>query len=242
MDSKFNLINHYRKLWFFNFHRTEGNNVQLQRDYFARIFLAEIEEFFPLQGKSMLDVGGARGEYAKFVHETRGGDTVNLEPQWRSFLWPKTVQAFANDIPFSDHQFDLVICRGVMEHVPTPVQQLSVNEMYRVMKPGGFCYVLIPPWYNPHAGHSLKPFHIFPFPVAKFLRQLVFRKKIVARSFADAGLYPITFGRMRQMMQTAGFDIVATRDTHFRLHFMTRIPFLREILVPAVAFIATKKS
>jgi hypothetical protein len=76
--------------------------------------------------------------------------------------------------------------------------------------------------------------------VAKFLRQLFFRKKLSARSFAEAGLYPITFHRMMIMIQRAGFHVVATRDAHFRLHFMTKIPLLREILVPSAAFILTK--
>lgn len=112
--------------------------------------------------------------------------------------------------------------------------------MYRVTKVGGICYILIPPWYNPHAGHSLKPFHIFPFKVAKLLRQFVFRDKISANSFQEANLYPVSFGRMLKLISTTGFKLIATRDTHFRLHFLTRIPIIREIAVPSVAFILVK--
>ena len=115
-----------------------------------------------------------------------------------------------------------------------------MNEMYRVTKTGGICYIMIPPWYNPHAGHSLKPFHIFPFKLAKFLRQLFFRNKINGNSFEEAGLYPITFKRMLKMISTSGFNVVATKDTHFRLHFLTRIPVIREIAVPSAVFILAK--
>jgi SAM-dependent methyltransferase len=239
---KINLLNHYRMLWFLNFNRFKGNNMQVMREYFAGVFLNEIEEFTSLQGKSFLDVGGARGEYCQLMHEWRDCDAVNLEPKRRDWLWSKSVYGLADHLPFPDNYFEVVICRGVLEHVPTPVQQDAVNEMLRVLKPDGLAYILIPPWYSPHAGHSLKPFHVFPFPVAKFLRQLFFRKKLPFHSFADAGLYPITFHHMVEMIDTAGFRPVATRDTHFRLHFMTRIPLLREILVPSAAFILTKSA
>ena len=103
--------------------------------------------------------------------------------------------------------------------------------MYRVLKKGGFCYGMMLPWYNPHAGHGLKPFHYFPFKVAKFLRGLISSKKITANSYAGKHLYPITFRKMLKMVSDSGFDLVATRDTHLRLHFLTRIPLVREVAV-----------
>ena len=148
--------------------------------------------------------------------------------------------AFADDIPFEDDTFDVVICRGVVEHIPTDRQQASVSEMRRVMRPGGLCYLMIPPWYNPHAGHSLKPFHALPFPAAKFLRQLVFRKKVQGESREELFLYPVTYRRMAKMISAAGLRVLATKDTHFRLHWATRIPLVRELAVPAVAFLCTK--
>jgi hypothetical protein len=34
----------------------------------------------------------------------------------------------------------------------------------------------IPPWNNPWAGHNLRPFHIFPFKVARKLKLLFFKR------------------------------------------------------------------
>jgi hypothetical protein len=45
------LIDHYRKLWFFNFHRFEADNYRLMSEYFAELFIDEIEEFMPLSGR-----------------------------------------------------------------------------------------------------------------------------------------------------------------------------------------------
>ena len=238
---KINLFNHYRKLLFYSLNRFKGNNISLMREYFAQILIMEIEEFLSVWNKKVLDVGGAKGEFCKVLSEQRKCDAINVDPSPGKYIWPKTKIAFADNIPFDDNEFDIVICRGVLEHIQTEKQQQSLSEMYRVSKTGGICYIVIPPWYNPHAGHSLKPFHIFPFKLAKFLRQLIFRTKIYINSFEEGGLYPITFSRMLKMISTSGFKLIATKDTHFRLHFLTKIPIIREIAVPAVAFILVKE-
>ncbi len=238
---KLNLFNHYKKLLFYSLNRFKGNNYSLMREYFGQILIMEIEEFMPVWNKKVLDVGGAKGEFCKVLSEERKCNAINVDPFPGKYIWPKTKIAFADNIPFDDNEFDLVICRGVLEHIPIEKQQQSLNEMYRVTKTGGICYIVIPPWYNPHAGHGLKPFHIFPFKLAKFLRQLIFRNQINTNSFEEAGLYPITFSRMLKMISISGFKITATKDTHFRLHFFTKIPIIREIAIPAVAFILVKE-
>jgi len=227
-------------LWFYNFHRFKGDNARLMREYFAEVAITEIEEFEPLAGKKVLDVGGARGEFCAALHRLRNCDAFNLEPAPREFLWHQNVVASADHIPFNDNSFDVVICRGVIEHIPHEHQLPSLREMFRVAKPHGPVYVVIPPWYSPHAGHKLKPFHVLPFKVARFLRELVFRKKVPGNSLAELHYHPVTFRRMLSLIRRSGFDLLATRDTHFRLHALTRVPLLREVLVPAVAFILLK--
>jgi len=179
--------------------------------------------------------------FVKLYTRKKKCDCFNLDPFIKNPIWKKTINAYANKIPFNNDNFDLVICRGVLEHIPTNKQQQSINEMYRVTKSKGMCYIVIPPWYNPHAGHNLKPFHLLPFKMAKFFRQIIFRNKINANSYAEATLYPITFRKMIKMIKESGFIIKETKDTHFRLHILTRIPILREVAVPAVSFILIKE-
>ena len=231
------LLDHFRKLWFFNFNRFENDNYRLMREYFARITIAEIEEFLPLWSKQVLDVGGARGEYCKVFHDLRDCDAINIDPDPNECAWPGTIVAYAHEMPFRDAQFDLVICRSVLEHIPQRLQLQSMREMCRLTRLSGICYVVIPPWYNPHAGHNLKPFHVLPFRMAKFLRQLLFRTRIDGKSYAEALLYPITFSAMLKLISSSGFKVLATKNTLLRLHALTKIPLLREVLVPSVAFI-----
>lgn len=49
--------------------------------------------------------------------------------------------AEATSLPFADHQFDLVICAHVLEHLPDPAEGLK--EMVRVVKPGGTIVLVI---------------------------------------------------------------------------------------------------
>ena len=240
MNKVTDLINHYNQLVFFALRRYESDNYAKMREYFASIFIKDISEHIDINSNlKIIDVGGSRGEFSKFLGENFNCDVINLEPFEQNHVW-KTVHAEAHNMPFVTDSFDLVLFRGVMEHIEPKKQQISLKEIYRVMKKDGLGYLVIPPWFNPHAGHGLKPFHIFPFKVAKFLRNIFFNKKVRYNSLEEVSLYKITFRKMKNMIEQAGFQVIDMKDTHLRFHFMCRVPFLREFLIPAVAFIVKK--
>lgn len=56
-------------------------------------------------------------------------------------------------LPLADGSVDAIICVSVLEHVEDPA--LAVKEMFRVLKPGGFCYVYAPflYYYHPEKGY-----------------------------------------------------------------------------------------
>jgi len=49
--------------------------------------------------------------------------------------------------PFSDNEFETIICRHVIEHVPDVIG--FVNELHRITKPGGRLKLLTPHYSNP---------------------------------------------------------------------------------------------
>ncbi|UCD05646.1 MAG: class I SAM-dependent methyltransferase [candidate division WOR-3 bacterium] len=51
------------------------------------------------------------------------------------------------DLPFRDEEFDLIICRNVVEHLPSP--RLVFDEFARVLKEGGMVMIRTPNIYNP---------------------------------------------------------------------------------------------
>ena len=231
------LLFHYLKLIDFTFNRFKKGRYSEMREYFASILVREVEEQMPLQGKKVLDVGGAGGEFCRFLSERKSCLAVNLDPFPPEESWRDTVVGSAEKMPFLSDVFDLVICRGVIEHIPPENREKVLSEIRRVLVPGGICYLMIPPWYNPHAGHQLKPFHLLPYGLAKTLRQLFFRNRIEEGSLSELGLFPITFRQALKLAKAAGLKVLSTKDTHFRLHFLTKIPLIREVMVPAVVFL-----
>ncbi|CAM1342627.1 class I SAM-dependent methyltransferase [Tenacibaculum aestuarii] len=52
------------------------------------------------------------------------------------------VKADICDLPFEDNSFDVVFCNHVLEHIPNDTK--AIQELYRVMKVGGFGIFQIP--------------------------------------------------------------------------------------------------
>ncbi len=61
------------------------------------------------------------------------------------------VHGDAASMPFTDSSFDTVIMNDAMEHVDDPVGVLE--EINRVLIPGGRLYVNFPPYYHPYGAH-----------------------------------------------------------------------------------------
>ncbi|MCR8668356.1 class I SAM-dependent methyltransferase [Aestuariibaculum sp. M13] len=52
------------------------------------------------------------------------------------------VKADICDLPFKDNEFDVILCNHVLEHIPDDTK--AMQELYRVMKPGGWGIFQIP--------------------------------------------------------------------------------------------------
>jgi len=52
------------------------------------------------------------------------------------------VKADICNLPFSDNEFDVILCNHVLEHIPDDTK--AMQELFRVLKPGGFGIFQIP--------------------------------------------------------------------------------------------------
>lgn len=101
---------------------------------------------------TVLDIGLGRGEASEFF--LQGGKTVCATGfAVDSYGLPSGLldkielheNVSVDNMPcFGDEQFDAVWCAHVIEHVPNT--GLALKEIWRVLKPGGYLFVMVPPY------------------------------------------------------------------------------------------------
>ena len=52
------------------------------------------------------------------------------------------VKADICDLPFGENEYDIILCNHVLEHIPDDTK--AMQELYRVLKPGGMAILQIP--------------------------------------------------------------------------------------------------
>jgi ubiquinone/menaquinone biosynthesis C-methylase UbiE len=118
----------------------------------------------PIQpGTRLLDLGCGAGRHA-FEAARRGAEVVALDTdqgelervcsvaaamaEAGEIQAPASITAASGDataMPFPDGTFDLVIAAEVLEHIPA--DQGALNEISRVLRPGGIAAVTVPAWF-----------------------------------------------------------------------------------------------
>jgi len=86
----------------------------------------------------VLDVGGRIQPYRPLL-ESRLGGYIAVDLRRTPLV---DLIASGENLPFSDQQFDLVICTQVFQYIPEP--SVVVREVARVLKPGGYFFLSLP--------------------------------------------------------------------------------------------------
>ncbi len=95
-------------------------------------------------------------------------------------------------LSISDSSIDVVVCNQVYEHVDNP--KLLIKQIYRVLKPGGYCYFAGPNLLFPIEPHVFWPcIHWLPRNIAVKLMRAVGAKNVV-----DA--YSTTYWTLRRWL------------------------------------------
>jgi SAM-dependent methyltransferase len=104
----------------------------------------------------VLDVGAGSGRHSHEAHRLGArviavdvGDAIHVA---RRNLPPEvvTVQADAEELPFEDETFDLVMAIGVLHHLPYP--RRALRSLGRLVRPGGYVHIYVY-WIPSHAWH-----------------------------------------------------------------------------------------
>ncbi len=121
----------------------------------------------------LLDIGCSTGiltrHYAEYF-----GQVVGVDIDDGAIAWAIRNRCADNlsyrvgdsmDLPFAKDEFDLVTCTHIYEHVPDA--QRMLNEIYRVLRPGGMCYFAAENRLRIWDGHYNLPLvTVFPKPIA----------------------------------------------------------------------------
>ena len=59
---------------------------------------------------------------------------------------PDIIRSIENGLPFQDNSIEVVNARAILEHIKQGKLTDVMREIYRVLKPGGLLYVMVPHW------------------------------------------------------------------------------------------------
>ena len=119
-------------------------------DFFERYYARDLmRRFAPsLEGKKVLDLGCGVGRWSRFF-QRYGGEVVGVDLVWevlvenrRQFSRPRFCNMAASDLGFKNETFDFVSAPIVLQHIPPLEKARALDEIYRVLKPGGAFFLL----------------------------------------------------------------------------------------------------
>lgn len=112
-----------------------------------------------------LQLGSGRDKHGLGAELETDGEIIAIDPDidgLKQNEMSKKVGADGQRLPFSDEEFDLVFSKHVFEHLPNP--QLALEEIDRILQPGGTFIVLVPNPSHYYARISdLTPFEFHQF-------------------------------------------------------------------------------
>jgi SAM-dependent methyltransferase len=110
-------------------------------------------------GSKVLDVGAGGAPYRAFFEHCDycTHDFCQLSPSdiRQGGYAPIDIVSDISSLPVNDAEFDAVVCTEVLEHVPHPID--AINEIGRVLKPGGLLLLSAPLG----SGIHQEPFHFY---------------------------------------------------------------------------------
>lgn len=114
-----------------------------------------------------LEVGSGLGRFPLKVrnhYQNIDIECIEINAEMAKYTSDKglhTVVGNATTIPFSERSFDIVHCSHVVEHFKYPEVIILLDELVRVLKPGGCLIIRSPLW---HPEFYLDIDHVRPYP------------------------------------------------------------------------------
>ncbi len=221
-----------RSVELFRAFRTE----QADPDGFYRLLSADAVALLAgrvdLAGACAVDVGGGAG-YLTAALRAAGARCVLVDADagelaWRGPPSPGAVVADGTRLPMADGAADLVVSSNVLEHVPAPYA--LVEEMARVLRPGGHLWLSFTNWLGPWGGHETSPWHLAGGDRAR--RRYERRAGRPPKNLFGESLFPLHVGSfLRRLADMASLEVLETRPRYLPegAAFVVKLPLAREL-------------
>lgn len=219
----------------------------------------QLESYVDLAGKLVVDVGGGAG-YFSDEFERRGARCLLVEPgastlpahgegnnahdlaTWSGRLLPtRTLNADGARSPFPDAVADIVFTSNVYEHVAEP--EAFLNELVRILRPGGTLYFSYTLWFSPWGGHETSPWHYLGGRYAA--RRFERRTGAPPKNRFGSSLFARHAGAtLRALRAREELEVVAVLPRYYPrwMAWLVRVPGLRELLVWNLLVIARRRA
>jgi ubiquinone/menaquinone biosynthesis C-methylase UbiE len=140
--------------------KSKGWNWNIVKEDFAQVWKnPSIESYYlvnrwsTLGERNFLDLGCGLGRHSVLFAKNNfnvscfdiSEDAVNRTKKWcmeENLTCDYKVGDMLN-LPYEDNSFDCIYCRNVVSHTDTSGMKVIVNELKRVLKKGGECYLTL---------------------------------------------------------------------------------------------------
>lgn len=140
----------------------------------------------------LLDIGCGTGYFLSKA-KSIAKDLYGVDPAtYETTRFNDIVNGTIEDIPLESDTFDCVTCLDVLEHIKDPT--LGLNEIKRVLKPGGIAVITVPACQFLYGPHDLANDHYRRFSRKSFTDLVDDDFEIVKSTYFNSLLFPIEAG------------------------------------------------
>lgn len=150
-----------------------------------------------LRGQSLLDLGCGSGYLSAYFQEA-GADVTAADTRRETLETDVPFTALSSKrLPFPDAAFDMVVFNHVIEHVGDAEHQLrALDEIHRVLRPGGSLYLAVPSKWA-----LIEPHFRIPL-LGAMPRPLADRMVRILHGQPEYDCYPLDKGELYRMLSS----------------------------------------